>query len=184
MANLLAGEVGIHTSDGHEYVFRPSFRALADIGDIEKTWSDIQTGGYWAQSGAVSDVFRSCMVNYDDDAICRMFGYLNESGEVIPGECPHEEQVIIATSLLRNGITGGQESSGKSSGSSDKFNPAEYVGAIVASFSQEVESAWNMTMHEFLAVMHAKYPDVKNEITPQKVSDFLDMMDGMECCND
>ena len=94
------------------------------------------------------------------------------------GVVPEQDQCILAFSLLRNGLLGGERPK-KSSGSSEKFNPLDWVAAAMNSFNQDSKTAWELTMHEFQAAMKSKYPELENQFTPEKANDFLQELDDL-----
>jgi len=125
------------------------------------------------------------MVDYAMDTYYELFGYnvpVGESLVFVPGLVPDSEQCILAFSLLRNGLLG-DEKPKKSGSENPEFNPIDYVAAGVAHFGLETETVWDMTMHEFQAIMKSKYPD-RDDFTPEKANDFLDKMDQLRANKD
>ena len=182
MANISSGEVGVCLSDGREFTFRPSFRALSEMGDVKQLWADMQSNSKYCQLHAAGIILDRCMVDFNHNDFDSLFGYagLDDDGEVFvtDGEIPEAERCILAFSLLRNGIIGSETP--KKSGSEDStFNPIDWVGASMSTFGQDSKTSWDLTMHEFQAAMKAKYPEAKEQFTPEKASDFLQEMDDL-----
>ena len=185
MANTSSGEVGVYSSDGREFIFRPSFRALSEMGNVKELWSELQCSDQSLQTAAAGIVLDRCMVNYDNDDFINLFGVNVVEGrdiEYLDGLVPLADQCILAFSLLRNGLLGSEEPK-KSTGKGSEFNPIEWVGAAMAAFSQDSNTAWELTMHEFQAVMKAKYPDADDKLTPEKANDFLQELDDIRAKN-
>lgn len=164
-ANLLAGEIGIHAG-GRDYLFRPSFRKIAELGDprqIVDMYNDVQkpdSNGF-RTALTIMHHFSDC----EPEEAFKLFGFYKEckSGlRYVRGLIPEPNDIqVLACQLMVNALVG--VPSKKSGKKAEKFDTMEFVGSAVAHFGMQYSDAWEMTMHEFQAAIKAKFPDSKED---------------------
>ena len=96
------GQIGVTDAEGNEFLFNPSFANIAKIGNtktIVKTFHDLH--GPKSVRPAMH-VMRCCAVDNADDLI----GWLDEYLHRVDGSIPDEELVILARSLMTDGVAG------------------------------------------------------------------------------
>lgn len=162
-ANKHVGEIGI-ASGGRDYVFRPSFYALAQIGD-EKELVDIYNrlaySGFNEFVNALN-ILSACYTGEDKSDLFKLLGFFKDvKGRLrfVLGAVPVDDIYTLASILMQNGMIGRPKKTGQGE-ESKTFSPAEYVGAANAHFGIQPDQAWKMTMIEFQQSMYAKYPDI------------------------
>lgn len=185
MANTYAGEIGVMVGE-REYLFRPSLRAIASLGNPREIISDYlmklqeqplerfsdnpwirfeqekiwQSRLYGLVQAAIR-VMHACYVG-NDDADWRLTGYYDErrgKNRWVMGLMPPKNLHVIGTRLLINGVVGDPKPrKGDKSGPAREFNPAEYVALAQAHLGMSGKDAWDMTMIELQRALDAKFP--------------------------
>ena len=78
-ANLHAGEIGI-AIEGRDYIFRPSFYALAQIGDeydLVDIYNRMAYAGFNELANALN-IITACFVNEDKTGLLDLIGYFKD----------------------------------------------------------------------------------------------------------
>lgn len=154
------GEVEAIAAGGERYVFRPSFRAMAELGNPRQIVELFYRVHEKPEAWDVIDVLRACC---DDELPLDLTGYSDtKSGgiEYVDGAIPFSECVILARWLLFNGVVGNvKRRNGKGGERSNEFDPAEFVSAAMIHFGVSKSDAENMTMTEFQRAIRTKYPE-------------------------
>lgn len=168
MANVAAGELGVIV-DGWEYVFRPSFRALSELGSAEELAAlldRIQRANASGFSAALAVLSVCC----DDDDVGDVIGFYREvAGRLryVQKRLPWEDVYVLGVRCLVNGMVGSLEKA-KRIKPSDKpprnFDPAEFASAAMVHLGLSRDDAWNMTMVEFQRAMMIKHPDMVQDL--------------------
>lgn len=173
-ANPAAGEVGIDWGE-HHLVFRPSFCAIASLGEPEELVSLLQRAQRGDKSGFMT-AYRALCACYDGDVdIDKLTGVFREvRGRLrfVQGAMPYQDVHVLGVKLLVNGMIGKPRLSEAKSGSpASTFDPAEYVASAVAHLGLSYNEAWDMTMLELQRVIEAKQPK-KDGPTMQEAADM------------
>jgi len=168
MANIAAGEFGV-TVDGVEYVFRPSFRALASLGTPDELAAMLDRvqratkGGFAAALAALS----ACC---DDESVSDVIGFYRDVGgklRYVQKRLPWEDVYVLGARCLIYGMVGDTKDA-KRIKPSDKppkqFNPAEFASVAMVHLGLSRDDAWNMTMHELQRAMMVKHPDMVQDL--------------------
>ena len=153
------GEVEAIAAGGERYVFRPSFRAMASLGDPQEIVRVFYRVYESPCAEDVIDVLRACC---DDELPYDLTGYSdlkNGAIEFNQGAMPYGECVCLARWLMYNGIIGLKQIRGKGGERSDRFDPAEFVSAAMIHFGLCKADAENMTMTEVQRALRLKYPE-------------------------
>lgn len=166
--NLLIAQQGIIYA-GESYIFTPSFRNIASVGEPEQI---VDYYNYLTSENA--ETVALCSMAYDVMTACAdrklPKGLLWETasswdGErvvMVKGKVDLSAQILMAVDLLYMGIIGKpfrmkEQSKGKQM---REFDAAEFVGAAVAHLGVPTESAWGMCMVDFQIAMKSKFPDL------------------------
>jgi hypothetical protein len=166
--NLLIAQQGIIYA-GESYIFTPSFRNIASVGEPEQI---VDYYNYITSENA--DTVALCSMAYDVMTACAdrklPKGLLWETasswdGErvvMVKGKVDLSAQILMAVDLLYMGIVGKpfrmkEQGKGKPM---REFDAAEFVGAAVAHLGVPTESAWGMCMVDFQIAMKSKFPDL------------------------
>lgn len=168
MANIAAGELGV-TVDGVEYIFRPSFRALASLGDADELAAMLNRvqratkGGFAAALAALS----ACC---DDESVSDVIGFYRDIGgnlRYVQKRLPWEDVYVLGARCLINGMVGDMQDA-KRIKPSDKppkqFDPVEFASVAMVHLGLARDDAWNMTMHELQRAMMVKHPDMVQDL--------------------
>lgn len=164
MANTYAGEIGV-TWGEREFLFRPSFSAIASLGDpkhLIRFLGRIQRADMDGYVAALA-MLNACHVG--DGDLSRLIGYFKDvKGRLryVMGTMSPQEIHILGARLAANGMIG-QPRGRKDGKPADSFDPAEYVGAAVAHLGLSTAEAWDMTMIEFQRAIDAKFPPAEGE---------------------
>lgn len=176
MANVYAGELGITAGD-QDYVFRPSFLAISQLGTPEELLGvlrDVQFEGSYsvfpyaahrAYDLALS-LLRVCYVGDDQRGLDRLIGcYREVKGRLryVAGSLPFRDVHVLGARLAVNGMVGAPRKSKQGGKPSKRFDPAEFVAAAQAHLGMSPADAWQMTMIEFQRAMEAKYPPSEDD---------------------
>lgn len=168
MANTAAGELGV-TVDGVEYIFRPSFRALASLGDADELaamLSRVQkpNGGGFATAMAV---LSACCDNQDIGDVIGFYRELKGRLRYVQKRLPWEDVYVLGARCLINGMVGDMQDA-KRIKPSDKppkqFDPVEFSSVAMVHLGLARDDAWNMTMHELQRAMMVKHPDMVQDL--------------------
>ena len=180
MANTAVGEVAIYV-DGQEYILRPSFAAMQELGspeDIERKLfkcMDALKAEYvtpWDLAACYSVIHACGGAEIPDTWVGTIEFNKEDKAYWTEGAEPPSAMVIIANHLLNFGIMGKpskarlrKAANAKPSANKALFDPLEYVGAAIAHLGMNKDDAWNLTMVEFQRAVDAKYPpeDPKKE---------------------
>lgn len=161
MANTYAGEVGV-TWGERDYLFRPSFAAIASLGDpkhLLSMLSRIQREGMDGYIAALA-VLDACHVG--DGDLSRLIGYFKEVKSrlrYVLGSMPPSDVHILGARLAVSGMIGEPRvRKGNKDNPAAYFDPAEFVGAAQAHLGVSADEAWDMTMVEFQRAIDAKFP--------------------------
>lgn len=155
------GQIGVTDADGNEFLFNPSFANIAKIGNpksIVKAFHDLH--GHKAVRPAMH-IMRCCAVDNADDLI----GWLDEYLHRVDGSIPDAELVILARSLMTDGIAGRAKPDNKDSEGkfSDSFDASEFVDAAMVHLGIGAADAWQLTMTQFQRQIEMKFP-AKNKV--------------------
>ena len=171
MANVAAGELGVVVS-GREFVFRPSFRAMAELGSPDELVALLDriqrtdAGGF----AAALAVLATCC---DDDDVGDVIGFyrpLKGRLRYVQKRLPWQDVYVLGLRCLLNGMVGSLEKA-KRIKPSDKpprnFDPSEFAAAAMVHLGLSREDAWGMTMLEFQRAMMVKHPDMVQDLPTQ-----------------
>lgn len=192
------GEIGI-SSARHDYLLRPSFRAMQSLGsprEIVQLFHDLHStpqvnAVYPLESirrhereilAIASQVIEACLIDGDP---LDLLGYTPAPRKCVPGDMPFNHWVIVAQALMRHGIIGVIPKKTYPKKKSDEyvseFRAAEYVSAAVAHLGVSESEAWDMTMTSFAALMRSKFGEPEQK-TPA-LEDYDDAMKKLEEIN-
>lgn len=151
--------------NGQEYLVRPSFKALASVGDpkdLAQCISDVYTAyAYLVQFRRLprSDYISACanLLELCSDIPPKYLGYLtaSASGKRVlyrQGKISPDEIIIMANHCIRWGVGGDPKHKPqpvKDTGRPQLFDPAEFVAILIDEFHMSREDAWGATMTEF-----------------------------------
>lgn len=164
-ANPYAGEVGVSVG-AEDYVFRPSFFAIAALGDpgeLPGLYADSHVQTKKGFTVALAALYQCC--DRDPSGSVGHFKDVKGALRYVAGAMPVRDVQVLGCKLLYNGMVGAP-SKVKNGGQSSKFDPAEYVGAAVAHLGMSFDEAWQMTMVEFQQAMRSKFPDAEKQDYP------------------
>lgn len=170
MANLSSGELGVWI-DGEEFVFRPSFRALASLGDSSYLSGMLDRVQVPNQNGfaACLAVLSACC----EKDISRLTGFYKDvRGKLryVAGRLPWQDVYVLGAKCLINGMIGDPKE-GRRFKATDKppkpFDAAEFASSAMIYCKLSSDDAWNMTMHDFQRAMIIKYPDSVRDLPTQ-----------------
>lgn len=155
------GQIGVTDAAGNYFVFTPSFANISKIGNpknIVKAFHDLH--GPKAVRPAMH-VMRCCSNGDADDLI----GWLDEYLDRVDGSIPDAELIILAKSLMTDGIAGRSKPSKKDGEGkySDSFDASEFVDAAMVHLGISAADAWQLTMTQFQRQIDMKYPP-KNKV--------------------
>lgn len=167
-ANVYAGELGVDWGE-HEFVFRPSFRALANLGDKNRLLTLLNRVQQPSRHGFITalnvlDAFHTG----DRVKLDRLIGVhrpVRGRLRYVQGRMPFENVHALGARLLINAIVGDPTRKGEKGkgGKVSSFDPSEFVGVAQAHLGISAADAWDMTMIEFQRAMDAKYPPKEEE---------------------
>jgi Family of unknown function (DUF6246) len=148
--------------DGQEYLVRPSFAALASLGDpeiLELHIEKICLAYHLLTKGGITPNYESlsCCANMLDTCSDFPKHWLGEcvvSGNKIKwrqGKIPVYDLIIIAHHCVKWGVSGDSKFRNKPKPPKVKklFDPAEFVALLVDEFSMSKSDSWECTMTEF-----------------------------------
>lgn len=172
------GQVGI-TTPTKRYVLTPSLAAMASIVDATDKYLDLlspDTAHEWRVQIA-HDILTACsdcptIVNYlgiQKVGKPRLRnGVLTTRYNSVYVSDAHA--IVIAETLLYHGMVGKVEHKAAPSGEvyTSKFDPLEWVSAVVAHLGLSERDAWGMTMTSVLNAMKTKFPPSEKEQARQK----------------
>ena len=164
-ANPYAGEVGVSVG-AEDYVFRPSFFAIASLGDPKELpglYADSHSTDKKGFLSALTALYACC--DRDPSRLVGFFKDVRGDMRYVAGAMPVSDVQVLGSKLLYNGMIGAP-STNKGGRPSTKFETSEYVGAAVAHLGISFDEAWRMTMVEFQQAMRAKFPDAEKDNYP------------------
>lgn len=167
-ANVYAGELGVDWGE-HEYVFRPSFRALANLGDKHRLLTLLNRVQQPTRHGFITALnVLDAFYTGDRVQLDRLIGVhrpVRDRLRYVQGRMPFENVHALGARLLVNAIVGDPTRKGEKSkgGKVSSFDPSEFVGTAQAHLAVSAADAWDMTMIEFQRAMDAKYPPKEEE---------------------
>jgi hypothetical protein len=155
------GQIGVTDAEGNYFLFNPSFKNIAKIGNpknIVKAFHDLH--GPKSVRPAMH-IMRCCSVSNADDLI----GWIDEYLHRVDGSIPDGELIILARSLMADGIAGRAKPTGNSSEGkySDSFDASEFVDAAMVHLGISAADAWQLTMTQFQRQIEMKFP-AKNKV--------------------
>ena len=201
------GEAAIEY-EGMEYVFRPSFFNISQIGTPEEivrclaavngaTFTDLMnklanaemltkhTLPLIRRKQILGEILSSAILIMScccKDDISHLIGYYKpgKKGLVyVRGVMPQEHIISIARSLIRHGVVGDVKSREKGEYTS-KFIASDFVSLALAHFNITELEAWNMTMTSFRKRMLAKYPPQDEGISSEKHDEMMAWREKVE----
>lgn len=164
--NTSIGEAVIYIGEA-QHLLRPSFRALASIGDIDDLERSINTActAYSTLlTGFIPQVYAlACCANIVSICSELEFDMLGEVVESVKnglrwkqGKLPWQDVVILAHHCIKWGVYGEpkeklskQAKKKLEAEPSRQFDPAEFVSVLVDEFGLSNQDAWGCTMTEF-----------------------------------
>jgi hypothetical protein len=175
--NTAIGEVGL-TINGRDYLLRPSFVAMSQIGEGDSLVSIAN----WANQAKLRLQFEPHLVSVLDistalliiQSCCddEIVGLGHIVGSEWTGKLVFNEQevcwqdlIIIAEHLIRYGINGIETERSKNAARfSDKrdnfvFKVSEFVASAIAHLKLSAKDAWQLTMPEFQMAIDALFPE-------------------------
>lgn len=189
MANTAIGEAAIY-HDGAEYLLRPSFSAMQQIGtpdDIEQAALDVYNALCKCLSAEplarheiapCAFVLHCCAVT---DLPPELVGQVNDDLSWQFGAMSTIDLCTIAHQMVSYGINGKPDKdrlafaarqAAKEGATGGKFDPLEYIGSAVAHLGLSTADAWALTMVEFQRAIDAKFPldkKHKNQLTKEEL---------------
>jgi len=172
-ANILAGEVGI-IAEGREYIFRPSFRKLANLSDpvgLVDLFTQVQRhdrSGFLASLSVLTS-FIDCS---SEDAQ-KLLGFYKDVGgklRYVRGLIREPTDLfLLSIELLKNGMIGGASKGSSDGKAAAEFNCLDFVGSAIAHLGLQPTDAWEMTMPELQAAISAKIGNTKEDKRPNGV---------------
>lgn len=170
-ALLLRGEMGLETDRG-AYKFVPCFSNISKIGEPKGIVSDfcrLQSGSPHSLMIAHNVLSACCTESPDDSDLDELLGMWigDDSSQIdyIEGDLPASSAIILALSLMKNGIIGDTSKAKKSGNPLKEFDASEFVGAAMAHLGASSADAWAMTMIEFQKAIKSKFPDADSSNT-------------------
>lgn len=179
------GEIGI-TVNSRDFLFRPSLYAMSTLADPIDLYGRIHnpnTSKAIEQDRFLAAIEVLCACT--DDDIGDLIGYTGSRHDRwVAGKLPFTNIVILASSLIRHGVTGvvPEVKAKTDSEYTDKFEPRSLVSIAIAHLGMSETEAWNMTVTGFVLAMRAKYPDPSIE-KDKKEKDLLKKYDKMMARN-
>ena len=182
-ANLLAGEIGI-TAEGREYIFRPSFRKIAELESpkgLVKLFSDVHYPGLKGLAASLSVLHH--FIDAEPEEAQRLLGYYRD----VKGRLRYVRGLIVepsdlsvlATKILLNAMVG--KPTRRKGNPATEFDTMGFVGAAIAHLSLQPSEAWELTMHEFQAAITAKFGAPKEDELPT-AAEIDAMWDEVDKC--
>lgn len=164
------GQIGVTDAEGNYFLFNPSFKNIAKIGNPK----EIVQYFHWLHNErmcllAAMRVMHSCCEHdiYDDMLVGWIDGNKDSAtfDQRIDGSIPDAELIILARSLMTDGIAGRAKPTGKSSEGkySDSFDASEFVDAAMVHLGISTADAWQLTMTQFQRQIEMKFP-AKNKV--------------------
>lgn len=145
--------------DGTEYLVRPSFAALAEIGDPEVLDDYVRQvcSAYeiLLQDKMPTVSMLGCCANILDvcsDLPSEWLGCYTENRKFKQGKVRIDELVIMAHHCIKWGVQGDSKWKSKPSKKQYEnrmFDPADFVSILIDEFHMSSSDAWNCTMTEF-----------------------------------
>jgi hypothetical protein len=164
------GQIGVTDDEGNYFLFNPSFENIAKIGNPK----EIVQYFHWLHNErmcllAAMRVMRVCLEHdvYSDKLIGWIDGDKDSKtfDKRIDGSIPDGELIILARSLMTDGIAGRAKPTGKSGEGkySDSFDASEFVDAAMVHLGTSAADAWRLTMTQFQRQIEMKFP-AKNKV--------------------
>lgn len=163
------GEIGV-TYGENTYILRPSLYAMSQIGepiDIIDYYSCLMSeyGDMYErrrQFDIALLVLHTCCT--DDEDVSHIFGFYDESGKFVEGECKKESVLPLARILIKHGVVGSLPPLPKKGNEPDEymkeFSARDHAALAMAHLGVSEDAAWNMTMTSLVAGLRAKFPQV------------------------
>ena len=162
------GFVRAMASDGAEYTFTPSLGRIAALGsphEIVALFAALH-GPRAAQEAAY---VLAGLCDQEDPA--PLIGALEPGGtpeapdalQLVPGEMPPAEMVLIARHLMQHGIVGSAKPGQGGGAYVDRFDAAEYIAAARVHLGLSSADAEALSMTEFQQMLRMKYPDIDKQ---------------------
>lgn len=159
-----SGLVKASTSDGQEFVFRPSLGRIASLGAPHEIVS-IFAGLHGQNAAKEAAYVLACLCDQDDAT--PLTGWIDGDGQHHAGLMPEAEQILIAQHLMKHGMVGKAKPSKGDGKFTDKFDAAEYIAAARVHLGLSSSDAAALSMTEFQAMFEMKFPqqcDQKPEV--------------------
>lgn len=153
------GEVEAIAEGGERYVFRPSFFAMASLGNPREIVELFYRIHEKPMIDDVADVLRACCLSELPHDVTGYHDLKNGAIEFVAGAMPFGECVCLARWLMFNGVVGIKKIRGRSGEKSNEFDPAEFVSAAMIHFGISRNDAEQMTMTEFQRALRMKFPE-------------------------
>lgn len=180
------GEIGI-TAKSRDFLFRPSLYAMSLLDDPVKSFADIHSPVNDRNSAnkrflAAIEIMQVCC----EQDITELIGQTGSRPDRwMPGLINHKICVMLASSLIRNGIVGPEAEEENLDAPpkkySEKFDPANIVALAIAHLGMSEQDAWNMTVTGFVMAMRAKFPPPPS--TRPTLKEYDKMMEWLEKVN-
>lgn len=146
--------------DGREFTFRPTFCRVAGLGRPREV---VQIFRSLFGLQALLNARYILAVMCDQEDVSHLIGWLDlEQGWQL-GAMPAQEQISLATHLMRHGMVGVPMGGGQGAKATEEFQAAEYVAAARVHLGMSAEEAEALSMTEFQALFEMKFPDAKKK---------------------
>lgn len=180
MANSHIGEIAIHT-EGRDYVFRPFFSRLAEIGSPKEIFELFTQAQEVTNDGFIA-AWRVLVALCDDDDTDELLGYFTYEEDGLTyhdGQVPKHDIHVLGCKLICDAVIGRptQRDRAKmnSSKTVDSFDPAEFVAIGYAHFGGV--NWWDKTMIELQLTIKAHNPEKEEAMTHDDVTKLFDELD-------
>lgn len=143
----------VRSDDGREWVFRPSFGRIAELGhphEIVQTFAALH-GPHAAETA------RFVLLTLCDTDAMPLTGWL-EDGAFVPGLQPAGESIILARHLMQHGVCGKPDFAGHGGKFSPEFHASEYIASAVVHFGMTQAEAEGLSMTQFQELFAQKFP--------------------------
>lgn len=176
------GEIGV-TDGEREYLFRPSLAAMDSLGspsEIVEIFVALQepltVNPFWPMESYRAWIRDVTSTAYDvlvaccDEDITPLVGHMGSRwGTFVMGSIPASHMILLARSLMHNGIIGIQPKGRPSKPQEEytnEFNAREFVSQAMAHLRYSSDDAWRLTMTEFTGAMQSKFgkPDAEPDL--------------------
>lgn len=183
--------------EGREYLLRPSFYAMSQIGEpkrIESAFGRVRMamqvmvyGKAYTTADKPSleqlndciNVIHACSDDNLPDALLGWFQPSRDESRLLyrEGALSWKQIVVLADHLMRWGMVGEPDErrsrvwvkgQQKKSDEPNLFDPAEYVGMAIHALHLSKDDAWNLTMFEFQRAFDKAYPIDESKVMPSQ----------------